>query len=82
MRYGDGVLVAINQRKLHLGPYQGDIEVVAFGVLHVMIRLATFEQREDHKRGRGGDRPCQPAMMVSMLPRAINSDLCPSGNHA
>jgi hypothetical protein len=75
MRDRDRVLIAINQRKLHLVPHQGDVEVIALGVLHVMIRLATVEQREDHKRGRGGDSPRQPVMRVSALPRAINGDL-------
>lgn len=75
MCYGDAVLVAIHQRKLHLVPHKGDVEIIALGVLHIMVHLARFEQREDHKRGRGGDDPCQPAIVVSVLPRAIKSDL-------
>jgi hypothetical protein len=45
MRDRDSVLITINQRTLHLVPHQGDVEVIALGVLHVMIRLATVEQR-------------------------------------
>src|SRR5215510_198601 len=77
MRYRDSVLIAINERKLHLVPHKGDVEVVALGVLHVMIHLATLEQREDDKRSRGGEGPCQPAMAVCGLPRAIQGYLLP-----
>ena len=75
MRDGDGVLVALHRRELHLVPHKGEVEIIALGVLHVMVRLAIMEQREDHKRGRGGDSPCQPVMVVCGLPRAIKSDL-------
>src|SRR5207249_8065209 len=75
MRDGDGVLVAIHPRKLHLVPHKGDGEVIALGVLHVMVRLATVEQREDHKRGRGGEGPYQPVMVVSRLPCSIKRNL-------
>ena len=47
---------------------------MALPVLHVMVRPATVEQREDHKRGRGEESPYQPAMVVCGLPRAINGD--------
>jgi len=81
--YRDGVLIAIHPRKLHLVPYQGDVEVMALGVLHVMVHRATVEQREDDKRGRGGEGPIQPAMLISRLPRAIERDLLPGqvGKH-
>ena len=83
MRDGDGVLVAIHPRKLHLIPHKGDVEVMALGVLHVMVRLVTVEQREDDKRGRGGESPSQPVMVVCDLPRAIHGDLLPGqvGKH-
>jgi len=58
--------------------YKGDVEGMALRVLHVMVHLATVEQREDDKRGRGGESPCQRAMRVSRLPRAINGDLLQS----
>jgi hypothetical protein len=75
MRDGERVLVAIHPRKLHLVPPQGNSEVIPLGMLHVMVRLATVEQREDHKRHGGGEGSYQPAMVVCGLPRAIKSDL-------
>lgn len=72
IRYGDGVLVAIHQRQLHLVPYKGDVAVMTLGVLHVMVHLATVEQRGDHKRGRGGESPRRPVMVVCGLPCAIS----------
>ena len=69
------MLVTIHRRKLHLVPHKGDVEVVALGVLHVMVHLATFEQREDHKRGRGREGPCALVMVVCGLPCSINGNL-------
>ena len=75
MRDGDSVLVAIHPRKFHLVPHTEDIKVATLPVLHVMVHLASFQQREDHKRGRGREGPCELVMVVCGLPCSINGNL-------
>lgn len=44
MGNGEGVLVAVLVGEFHLAQNQWDFERVRFGVLHIVVRLAIFEQ--------------------------------------